>query len=220
MSKFKNIEVYVSIVSSRNSKNIFSYGYVAKSNGETIKTGAQNYKNTTNNRVELFAMCNIAYLFENECDNLSIFTHNNYVVQVLSNRNRNYDKNLDAISKFRDITKSYMNISIFYKCAKGISEFRVSNQLAISALDKSPKEDNKPKEQNLFKKETHTVEYHEIRIKSLFASKGINLNKYTLSLYAQIYANPYWLTNFDDSIKHLGQLSEFMKRDHDNGIDF
>ena len=220
MSKFKNIEVYVSIVASRSSKNVFSYGYIAKSNGETINSGAQNYKNTTNNRVELFAMCNIAYLFRNECDNLIIFTHNNYVVQVLSNRTRNYDKNIDIISKYRDITKSYMNISIFYKGEKGISEFRESNQIAISALSKSPKEDSKPKDQDLFKKETHSIEYHEIRLKSLFASKGINLNKYTLSLYAQIYSNPYWLTNFEDSIKNIGQLAEFMKRDHDNGIDF
>ena len=115
MNKFKKIEVYVSVIASRSAKNVFAYGFVAKCGDKIIKAGSSNYKNSTQNRVELFAACNVAYMFLNECDELVFYTHNNYVLQVLSNRNRRYEKNNDIISKFREITKDHYNISFIHK---------------------------------------------------------------------------------------------------------
>lgn len=218
MNKFKKIEVYVSVIANRSAKNVFAYGFVAKCGNKIIKTGSSNYKNSTQNRVELFAACNVAYMFLNECDELVFYTHNNYVIQVLSNRNRRYEKNNDIISKFREITKDHYNISFIHRYINNVPEFSSSNQYALSSFKSSPKEDSGERESDASKQQPHSVEYHEVRLKALFATKGINLNKYSLSLFAQIYANPFWLTSFDDSIKYLSVLADIIKKDHEKGI--
>ena len=64
----------------------------------------------------------------------------------------------------------------------------------------------------------HSIEYHKTRLRAMFEYRGIHLSKYTLTLYAEICANPFWLTDFDESIKHLDLLAELMQRDRDNGI--
>ena len=64
----------------------------------------------------------------------------------------------------------------------------------------------------------HSIEYYKTRLRAMVEYRGINLSKYTLTLYAEICANPFWLTDFDESIKHLDLLAELMQRDRDNGI--
>lgn len=215
MDKYSIVEVYMEVAQSKKNSDVFSYGYVAIANGKQIGIGTKSFKESKENRVNIYAAANIAYTYSNICDKLKIYTHAMYLVYTLMS-NKEFSTNMDIISKYREITKDMKNITIEHMYINGVKYFNEAKNIAVNSINNAPFADNYKD----VKHEGYSTEYHITRLDALFQSRGIKLNKYTLTLYARIYMDPFWLTNTDVSIDNIVILADIIRSDRKEGILF
>lgn len=94
-----------------------AWAFVILEDGNIIHEGKGSESNTTNNRMELFAI--ISSLTEIPNDSIiKIYTDSEYCIRVLSNMKKNFPANMDLIEQYRQIVLE-MNYSIKFSWVKG-----------------------------------------------------------------------------------------------------
>lgn len=97
--------------------NYGSWAFVVLEDGEIIHDGKGSETNTTNNRMELFAIISSLIEIPNDSD-IRIYTDSQYCIKVLSNMTKIFPANMDLIEQYRQIVGE-MNLTINFSWVKG-----------------------------------------------------------------------------------------------------
>lgn len=165
-----------------------AWAFVILEDGSIIHEGKGSESNTTNNRMELFAIISSLTEIPND-STIKIHTDSEYCIRVLSNMTKNFPANMDLIEQYRQIVLE-MNYNIKFTWVKGHNGDKYNemvDKMANEEYEKisghkipdyvKPKEETKPKKKKRKSKEEKQDE--EEIIQMLIDQRDYWKEKYT-----------------------------------------